>query len=342
MVISTSGYYATGSSAAFNLLDEYSSTTSGKLAGGDYENVVFYTPDGLFDLEDKLLRGNSIHRSDEAIKRFLKRMRTLDGNDFGWFGGYGKLYGTKFRESYARFAKSLVEYQLEGHWQGHYEGMKYDARRILGDIRRIITGKQLPAEFGKKPVFNSEKTLVYSFVTAEEFYQKAREFVKDYFRMILEGENKHLILNHAVLPHNLYRIPNYFEDDFRVVLVDRDPRDVYLQLHYRGCGERIPTELKAFVTFWRRQRENEKRIDDPRIIRIRLEDLIYRYDETKAMLENRCGLLAADHTAPREKFDPVASRKYTRIYEQNEAWREEIRYIEEQLPEYLYDYDAVL
>ena len=86
MIISTSGFYCTGSSAVFNLLEEYESCTAGKLKkwqipASDYEHIIMYTPDGVFDLEDKLLIGNSIHRSDEALRRFYKEMLLLYHED---------------------------------------------------------------------------------------------------------------------------------------------------------------------------------------------------------------------------------------------------------------------
>lgn len=342
MIITTTGYYATGSSAVFNLLEEYSSCTAGKLAGGDYENVVFYTPDGLFDLEDKLLVGNSIHRSDEAIKKFIKRMDILDRNDFIWMGGYKKMYGDAFRKNYMRFAQSLVQYNLVGHWQGHYEGNKYNLRYIAGGIKNKLLRKPIVGDFGKTAYFNSDASLLYSFATSDEFYAKGREFVKNYFEMLLEGEKKNLIINHAILPHNLFRVPNYFAEDFRVVVVDRDPRDVYVQVRYKKKNQRIPTDIKEFVSFWKRLRESEKRIDDYRIIRVQFEDLIYRYEETKKYIEDKCCLDAKAHVAPQTIFKPSVSIKNTHMYDDNPVWKEEIKYIEEELSEYLYDYDAVL
>ena len=342
MIITTTGYYATGSSAVFNLLEEYSSCTAGKLSGGDYENVAFYTPDGLFDLEDKLLVGNSIHRSDEAIKSFIKRMEILNKNDFIWMGGYKKMYGMAFEDNYMRLAESLIQYRLGGHWQGHYEGNRYNMRYIVGGIKNKFLKKPILGDFGKTAYFNSDASLLYSFVSPVEFYSRGREFVRNYFQMLLEGENKNLIINHAILPHNLFRIPNYFDEDFRVVVVDRDPRDVYVQVRYKKKNQRIPTELKEFVSFWKKLRECETKIEDSRIVRVQFEDLIYRYEETKKTIEEKCNLDPKTHVVPKTIFNPSVSIKNTHMYEDNPAWKEEIQYIEKELSEYLYDFSAVI
>ena len=67
MTITTTGYYSTGSSAVYDLLREYSPCAEEVNRGNPVEHIFLYMPDGLFDLEDKLLIGNSIHRSNEAM-----------------------------------------------------------------------------------------------------------------------------------------------------------------------------------------------------------------------------------------------------------------------------------
>lgn len=59
MIYVASGYSGSGSSAIVHLLSEYSCCTTGTF--GKYEHLLFYIPDGLFDLEDRLLMNNSIH-----------------------------------------------------------------------------------------------------------------------------------------------------------------------------------------------------------------------------------------------------------------------------------------
>lgn len=58
-----------GSSAVTDLLSEYSNVNC---KNGDFEYVFLHCPDGVFDLEDKLLKGNNIIRSDDAIRKFKK------------------------------------------------------------------------------------------------------------------------------------------------------------------------------------------------------------------------------------------------------------------------------
>ncbi|MFQ9248020.1 MAG: hypothetical protein ACLR3R_11845 [Clostridium paraputrificum] len=69
--------------------------------------------------------------------------------------------------------------------------------------------------------------MVVSFPSEDEFYRAAKKFVKGYLDMIGQNLDKNIIYDHLVLPHNAYRIPNYFDDDFRLIIVDRDVRDMY-------------------------------------------------------------------------------------------------------------------
>ena len=83
--IVVTGFSGTGSSAVIDLLKELdgSGVTFSKK---DYEDYFLTAPGALFDLEWKLLNNNDPHRSDEAIREFLKVMTKLYQNDFNWFG----------------------------------------------------------------------------------------------------------------------------------------------------------------------------------------------------------------------------------------------------------------
>ena len=64
-------YMASGSSAFTNFIHEFANVSN---EYNNWEYVFLHCPNGLFDLEDKLLIGNNILRSDEALHSFLKYM----------------------------------------------------------------------------------------------------------------------------------------------------------------------------------------------------------------------------------------------------------------------------
>ena len=349
MIISTSGFYCTGSSAAFNLLEEYESCTAGilknwQIPGGDYEHIIMYTPDGVFDLEDKLLIGNSIHRSDEALRRFHEKMLLLYNNNFLGMGGYKALFGKDFYSSLEDYLNHLIQFRVTGHWEYHYGGSRFNLKKMLGSIRRTVMHQQIIGELYKMPYYDKPEYLQYSFVTDQEFYALTKKFVYRYFSMIRGTDTSpNLILNHFLLPHNAFRIPNYFNDDFRLIIVERDPRDVFMILkHSQEVGieqSLFPVDnVEDFVSFWKRFRNIVKPIDDERVITIQFEDLIYKYDETIGFLEKKCNLKPEDHVRKGQVLRIEKSIQNTQLFRLDNRWNDEIAYITRELPEYLYDF----
>ena len=349
MIISTSGFYSTGSSAVFALLEEYGSCTSGKLEnwqirGIDYENILLYTPDGVFDLEDKLLIGNSIHRSDEALRRFHEKMLLLYNNNFFSMGGFKALLGKEFYSAVEDYIENLVQFNVSGHWEYHYGGSRFNLKKMLGSIRRTLMHQQIIGELCKMPYYNKSDSLQYSFVTDKEFYALTKEFISQYFSLIKGDDSRpNLILNHFLLPHNAFRIPRYFDDDFRLIIIDRDPRDVYVMEKHRARSDNslLPCDnVEDFVSFWRKLRDNVKLVSDDRIINIRFEDLIYDYEKTVALLEEKCNLRPEDHVKKGQIFNLEKSIQNTQLFRLDNKWNDEIAYIEKELPEYIYDFET--
>lgn len=347
MIISTSGYYSTGSSAIYALLSEYKSCTQGQLTnwqikGIDYEQVFLYTPDGLFDLEDKLLIGNSIHRSDEAIRRFKEEMKRLYENNYFWVGSFKELLGEEFIQIVNAFVDNICQFQVPGHWEYHYGENTFNLRKCLGSIRRTIFQEKIIGDFAKMPTYRLDPIVFYSFISSEQFYLEAKALVKAFLNLMKgSAKEEHLILNHFLLPHNFHRIPNYFDDDFRVIVVDRDPRDVFVMEKYRTRSDHslLPCDdVKDFVAFWKALRNCEKKVQDDRVVRIRFEDLIYRYEDTVKVIENACKLSSNDHYKKGEIFSPIKSMANTQLFKLGTQWNNEISYIEKNLQEYLYQF----
>lgn len=338
MLIVTTGYYSTGSSAVFSLLKEYDSCTKGKYPKLGGEQILLYVPNGLFDLEDKLLRGNNIHRSDEALQSFHEAMNALYCNNYVSFGNYKRLFGQEFMDAVDELIERLTEIRSDCMWYNDYE-MRFSFKHTLANIRNLCLGRPISANFFENISYKKKEITRYSFVTEEKFYDEAQKFIGRYLHMFQGENNKNLILDHFLLPHNLYRVERYFlPDEIRIIVVDRDPRDTYMDaLRRRERGfPAVPGDVKDFVKFWKKLRENEKRIDAGWILRIRFEDLIYNYDDTVGKIEQFCGLKKENHTLPRQYLKPEQTAEKMPLFLSNQNRKEEIKYIEDNLPEYLY------
>ena len=72
-IITCAGYHGTGSSLITDLLKEFSNVKS----FGEYEFRFLQDPNGVGDLEERLINNNSRLNSDRAIydfKRFIKKL----------------------------------------------------------------------------------------------------------------------------------------------------------------------------------------------------------------------------------------------------------------------------
>ena len=339
MQIIAMGYFGTGSSAITHLLKEYEDITDG---GFDtYEHLPLYTPHGLFDLEDTLLYSNSLFRSDAAIREFISAMERLDKTDFGWFGGYQKRYGEEFGRLTKRFVESIKQFETEGNWFYDYVE-KEKATYYIKDVIKKILGKAV-GEIGHRICIESDNKIFFSFVEPSQFYKAAKQFVDDYIRMINKTGKKDIVLDQLILPQQLKRINNYFDEESRFIVVDRDPRDVYIITKYIWPqilkGPHVfPTDVEKFVDFYKKFRAFEEKNEDKRIIRIRFEDLIYRYDETVQVIERFLSINPQRHINKQAIFIPEKSIYNTQNFTMKEEWKKEVSIIEKEFPELLYQF----
>lgn len=336
MRIIAAGYSGTGSSAIVHLLSEYEGVTP--CINGSYEHVLFYIPDGLFDLEDRLLNNNSIHMSDGAINRFYIAMKRLNDYDFGWFGGYKKRYGNQFMEAVNKFVERITQFKMPGYWSDDFSYYR-SIQGIAIDIGKTVLGKNVN-QFGYKLNKKGDGIVRYSFISAEEFYCSAQEFVNDYIAMISNNAEEDIVLDQILLPHNLFRMKNYFTDSKSIVF-DRDPRDLYVLSKYvwpkiAGSAQLFPITPEEFVDFYRGLKSAEKVENDPNVMRLHFEDLIYRYDETVMSIEHFLDIDRKRHISSKTRFVPEKSIMNTQNFLIDKAWESEVKYIEENLHSMIY------
>lgn len=339
MVYMACGYSGTGSSALVHLLSEYSNCTTGKL--GKYEHILFYTPNGLFDLEDRLLRNNSIHGADGAISEFLRAMKRLNDNDFVWFGSLKRLFGDRFLKIVEEFVDELIDYKIPGYWSYDLQlqpsvlrQIKHTAKRILGkDVRR----------FGCKMTQTGDGYILYSFVTPERFYRAARKFVAAYIAMVSDHSDQCFICDQLFQPHHLNRMRNYFyPGEAKAIVVDRDVRDMFVLGKYvwpsMGMPMAFPKKPAEFAHFYQSLISSAQVVQTEDILPIHFEDLIYKYDETVEKIEAFAGCSIGTHDGARTVFVPENSIKNTQNFRIQPEWVEEVKIMEEMAPELIYPF----
>ena len=158
--------------------------------------------------------------------------------------------------------------------------------------------------------------------TNDEFCDAARKYTGDYLKMCGK-ENMINIFDHVLWPHQCQNMGDLFPQDFKAIVVERDPRDVYLLNKYYWHKPPVsvskpyfPIDIKGFCHEWKRT--IARNITNPNVLIIKFEDLIYNYDKTLEAIETFIGVKPSNHIRIKE------------------SWKKEIGLIEKELSEFLY------
>lgn len=332
-LIIPTGYMGSGSSALTDLISEFEDYEAPL---GSFEFVFMHCPNGVFDLEDKLLLGNNALRSDEALRSFSGAMEELDRTPFWWVGEYRKNVSRHFMDITCEYVQSLTQFRSESFW--YYQerrGWKAFPRLAFNKILRTISSGNI---WPKKPL--EYEGMMFAMPTPEEFYEASRIYVD---RVVSEVPCSvaNMILDQLILPFNAWRFENYFPSNAECFIVDRDPRDVFLSNKYiwtrSNAQVPYPLDARMFVAYYKRLRQLERPTENPHVHRIQFEELVYRYDETVARIKDILGIDEASHQQRREGFDPQRSINNTQLFLLPE-FEGEAGIIAEGLSEYLYDF----
>ena len=245
-------------------------------------------PDGFQDLERALISDWNLLNSDTAIKRFLEYVEILHrkSTKYSKYGyNYCKIINPKFKSISYEFIEQLTEFKYKGYWYHTFH--KWSKNYIF--MRKLIYKLF-------KVVLDGNEYMYFSKPELEEFQVKS----KKYFDKVFEGffdENKKqiLIIDQGNREPNMAKSLEYF-NDAKIIIVDRDPRDIYIDLKKRGAlignyfkGNGDNSEI--YVRYHKSIREKQDRyLKNNQILKIRFEDLIYHFEKTIRKVMNFIGI----------------------------------------------------
>lgn len=339
--VAVTGYFATGSSAVIDLLREYDGVKVVPDCGYLYEHEVFYYPGGLFDLCTLLTHGNTPQGSDIAINNFVKTMRRLNDYDYIWYGSFKKLFGDKVMRITEDFVNSISE-RRDGSTSFHYLRTRFSLFKAFLQLAAKIVYKRNITRYGIKYIQDG-LPVYFSMPTDEELYAAARKFTSSYFDLFDSDNLEMKIYDHLIWPQQVDIQQKCFDDNFKIIIVNRDPRDVFLLSKYIICdpkkGSGKPHFGNDFIPFaqeWKRT--TVKTITNPNAMQISFEDLIYHYDLTVKKIEDFLGLDNSKHKKKMLYLNPERSIENTQVFLTKEQWQQETSMAEELLGEYLYEF----
>jgi hypothetical protein len=330
--ISCASYYGSGSSVITDFVSEFRTVYSFT----DEEFRFIQDPDGLSDLEYNLVENFNRHNSGHALKRYKKLVDFYSGSLFG--KKYEGFFHGKWKEQSYEYIDMLTDFTYRGWWQ--YDLLDrgkffYFRKRIINKILKLTVWKNQP----ERTLNTMKNEITYcSHPTEEDFLLCTKKYIETLFSSVCNGE-KCVMVDQIVPPTNLNRYIRYFED-IKIVIVDRDPRDIFVLEKYVWKDGIIPTDVETFCKWFRYTREHRKReiINSESVKYIQFEDMVYKYEETVELLANWLGLDMKDQVKKKKIFDPDKSIKNTQTWKNINVEKEEIEYIERELNEYLYNF----
>lgn len=328
LLVGVSGYGYTGSGAVIDYLKERE-----ECAHIDVEFNLAYIPHGIQDLEYHLTKGISRYYScDAAIKDFLHIIRKFNSPR----GAYRRNMGEDFLNESKRFVEELSQVIWSGWWS--YDGIRMSFLRETWRFRILRRYFLIWEKYnsGKHPLPKNDK--MFLAIMPKDFQKKAR----DYINILIDGfgcdRSKVVIINQPFEPNAPEQSMKYF-DDARAIIVDRDPRDIYLFAKYvaRHSAAFIPTDkVEDFVQYHKLCRMNSGLEETDKVLRISFEDMVYDYEETTKKISQ---FLDIPYVTPSKKhFNPDASINNTQLYLRYPEAKSDIAIIERELKDFLYPF----
>lgn len=333
-IISCASYGSSGSSVVTDYLSEYSSVKD----LGTYEFRFIQDYMGISTLEDALVGSPHRMNSDIAIQNYLRYVDRQCGNSIR--PRYQGFFNNRWKEISLKYIQRLTDVKWSGYWEEYQiTEPKYQAilkYQILPRLRKLFSLK-------KKYIahYIPTKPMYFSFPSEEKFLNETRRYINELCKTLdPRHEYEYLMFDQLMPPANISKYERYF-DSIKTIVVDRDPRDYYLENVLRWGERWVPKDVEKFAILYRMQREQAKQFpDSDNVLRIRFEDTIFKYHEFEQQINEFLNLDAKEHVSPLSKFDPSKSINNTRLWKKRNVDPNIIEEIENLLPEFLYDFES--
>ena len=339
--ISVTGFYGTGSSALIDILKEYSDVCIASPHGGEYEHVALFYPGCLIDLYTILSSDScSPYNADSAITNFIKSSSFLN-NDFGWFGSYRKYYGKKYDLINRSFVDGICRYTGRKS-AAHIKSVRFSLLKASLEVAAKLFVKRPILNFGR--VYSYDRHGGFAFTKdPEDLSLICKKYTSDYLEMCSSDNVPINVFDHLIWPQQSFLIEKLFNDNFKMIIVTRDPRDVFLLNKYYWHKPPVSfskpyysTDPKEFCNEWK----NTVRFfsESKKVLIIRFEDLIYHHEDTVLSIEQFIGSNRKSIKPSPFSFDVEESIENTQIFNCSNSWKEEVEIIETELKDYLYKF----
>ena len=321
-----SGYAFTGKTAFIELIREFRGYYVPHFT---YEFALLRIQGGLLDLQTALLDDWSPVRSDAAIRRFMKLVDRIGGrnsyfNPASWFTAVGWEYERIYNGRFCQLSDQYVQALTEATWQAEwpYAMLEWSGWTLFR--RKLWKKLGVPEPY---------KSKVY-LTNPDKFLSATKDYLAGLLTANVNTDTRTVVMHNAFEPFNPSRSLRLF-DDARCIIIDRDPRDNYIDtLKYKPLALPPDKFIKRYRLYRQIARRNEAHSD--RVLRLRFEDLVLDYEVTLNRMLAFLGEEKDVHEHPRKFFDPETSKKNVGLWK-SYPLQAEIELIGRELNEFCYE-----
>lgn len=322
------GYHATGSGVIDDLFREFDNVAQGYY---EAESRFLQDPDGISDLEFHLVENPNRLVMGTAIERFLRYAKDKRRM-------YEKIFGSDWMMLCQRYVDSITKFQFLGY---HYSQLKTKKPYVgyLHLFYRIMN--KLTMEKYKKPVWYDyfpKETEYHACISESDFLEETRNFVDNLADKIPSNANtEYVLFDQLVAGDNPSRYLRYVRD-LKVIVVDRDPRDLYIHHEIHGDHALPKHDPYKFCVYYRDIRKRQCETAPNEVLYVSFEDMILNYDIMVKKVMGFVGINSIHHIAPKTHFIPEKSIQGTQLWKRYPQYIDAVKIIEQELPDYLYNY----
>ncbi len=313
--VDISGFGHSGKGVITDILKEFEGF---QVPHYNFEFNLIRIQGGLIDLKHALVDNWSPIRSDAAIRRFYKLINRIGPkatfrSPKTLFYSNGMNYDVYFNGKFSELSKDYIFSLISSSYLGDWPYPKIDELPLKQFISRM------KGRMGFSP------SLIDVYLSDPDvFYSKTRKYLNDLFDTVKQEGTRVLITHNAFEPFKPAAGIDLF-DNAKLVVVQRDPRDIYASTIVSD-GAFIPQyetkdnwQLKknmlgnSLDLFIERQSLYYKHVikdyDNGQVLRLQYEDVVLNYEKVLAQLYDFLGESISVHIHKGKFFKPELSKK---------------------------------
>lgn len=338
-IITSTGFFNTGSSAITHLLSEIDGVEN---VTGVYEIRLLYDPDCISDLEYNLIETPHRQNSGYALLRFKDY---IDFNTNKLFNHhYERICNGNFRKISYDYIEEITDFRYHG--ASHLDVLRkgyffYFIYRCYRKLAKFIINR-LHISFIKTTIMTPQVLFAPTY-EKEVFLSATKKYVGKIIEYMNKGNHNYIMIDQFLPASNIERYVQYIPEDYdlKVFIVDRDPRDLYVICKKMKLGKTIPCDDPFEFCKWFKWTRGQGQVhkDPDCVMRIQFEDLIYNYEKTREKIIEFCKLDDKTRVKKRSIFDPDISINNTQTWKRYPDTLKEVKIIEDMLGDFCYDFN---